>query len=91
MGNCHSSEVLKNDTQIHLGTSGTGISYHDGQENVLVPIVEDFVKGLRQELGPQDRRPVWFDQTLTGGRRLAPGSRHRPMQKYLHDHALHGC
>ena len=48
------------------------ISYPHGQENVLVPIVEDFVKGLRQELGAQDRRPVWFDQTLTGGRRLDP-------------------
>ena len=48
------------------------ISYPHGQENVLVPIVEDFVKGLKTELGTQDRRPVWFDKTLTAGQRLDP-------------------
>jgi len=46
------------------------ISYPHGQENVLVPIVDDFVQGLKKELGAQDRRPLWFDQVLTGGRQV---------------------
>lgn len=46
------------------------ISYPHGQENVLVPIVDDFVQGLKKEIGAQDRRPLWFDQILTGGQRL---------------------
>jgi len=46
------------------------ISYPHGQENALVPIVTDFVEGLKNEIGAQDRRPLWFDKILTGGRRL---------------------
>ena len=46
------------------------ISYPHGQENVLVPIVNDFVDGLKREIGALDRRPLWFDQVLTGGRRI---------------------
>lgn len=46
------------------------ISYPHGQEDVLVPIVDDFVTGLKKEIGAQDRRPLWFDQVLTGGRRI---------------------
>ena len=46
------------------------ISYPHGQENVLVPIVDDFVQGLKREIGALDRRPLWFDQVLTGGQRI---------------------
>jgi TIR domain-containing protein len=46
------------------------ISYPHGQEDVLVPIVDDFVQGLKREIGAVDRRPLWFDQVLTGGRRI---------------------
>jgi len=46
------------------------ISYPHGQEEVLVPIVDDFVQGLKREIGAMDRRPLWFDQVLTGGRRI---------------------
>jgi hypothetical protein len=28
------------------------------------------VQGLKKELGAQDRRPLWFDQVLTGGRQV---------------------
>jgi len=44
------------------------ISYPHGQDDVLVPIVKDFVEALKQEVGAQERRPPWFDQTLTGGK-----------------------
>lgn len=46
------------------------ISYPHGQDNVLVPIVQDFVEGLKIELGAQSRKRVWFDQILTGGQRV---------------------
>jgi len=46
------------------------ISYPHGQDEVLVSIVDDFVQGLKREIGAQDRRPLWFDQVLTGGRRI---------------------
>ena len=48
------------------------ISYPHGQENVLVPIVDDFIEGLKRDIGALDRRPLWFDQVLTGGRSTAP-------------------
>jgi len=52
------------------------ISYPHGQDEVLVSIVDDFVQGLKREIGAQDRRPLWFDQVLTGGRRIDEASRY---------------
>src|SRR5688500_16106433 len=46
------------------------ISYPHVQEEVLVPTVDYFVQGLKREIGAMDRRPLWFDQVLTGGRRI---------------------
>lgn len=46
------------------------ISYPHGQDEVLVPFVKAFVEGLKREIGAMDRRPLWFDQVLTGGRRI---------------------
>ena len=47
------------------------ISYPHGQENVLVPFVEDFVKGLETEIYAQTRKKVWIDyKFLKGGFRL---------------------
>jgi hypothetical protein len=47
------------------------ISYPHGQDNVLVPFVEDFVKGLETEIKAIMRRKVWVDYNfIKGGNRL---------------------
>jgi hypothetical protein len=44
------------------------ISYPHGQDDVLVPFVDDFVKGLETEIYAQIRKKVWIDYNfLTGG------------------------
>jgi len=48
------------------------ISYPHGQQDVLVPIVKDFVQGLEREIGAQIRQPVWFDRSLRGGSLIDP-------------------
>jgi hypothetical protein len=47
------------------------ISYPHGQENVLVPCVEDFVIGLEKEIYSLTRRKLWIDYKFLKG-----GSRH---------------
>jgi hypothetical protein len=37
------------------------VSYPHGQDDVLVPFVQDFVKGLETEIYAQQRRRVWAD------------------------------
>jgi hypothetical protein len=47
------------------------ISYPHGQDNVLVPFVEDFLEGLEKEIYAQTRKKVWIDyKFLKGGYRL---------------------
>lgn len=47
------------------------ISYPHGQDNVLVPFVDDFVAGLEKEIFAQTRKRVWIDyKFLKGGYRL---------------------
>jgi hypothetical protein len=47
------------------------ISYPHGQDDVLVPFVDDFVKGLEIEIGALTRKKVWIDKKfLKGGFRL---------------------
>src|ERR1700743_854624 len=47
------------------------ISYPHGQDNVLVPFVEDFVSGLELEIKAITRKKVWTDYNfLKGGNRL---------------------
>lgn len=47
------------------------ISYPHGQENVLVPFVNDFVQGLEKEIYATMRRKIWIDfKFLKGGTRL---------------------
>src|SRR6476660_8946664 len=49
------------------------ISYPHGQQDVLVPIVKDFVEGLEKEIGSLTRHPVWFDKgRLRGGNLIDP-------------------
>ena len=48
------------------------ISYPHGQQDVLVPIVKDFVEGLETELGALTRQPIWFDRSLRGGSLIDP-------------------
>lgn len=47
------------------------ISYPHGQDNVLQPFVEDFAKGLKNEIYAQTRKEVWTDfSRLQGGHLL---------------------
>jgi hypothetical protein len=47
------------------------VSYPHGQDDVLVPFVDDFVKGLETEIKAQTRKKVWIDyKFMTGGYRL---------------------
>jgi|SRR5215213_7228254 len=47
------------------------ISYPHGQDDVLVPFVNDLVEGLKIEIGAQSRKKVWIDyEFLRGGYRL---------------------
>lgn len=47
------------------------ISYPHGQNDVLVPLVEDFVDGLEQEIFAVSRKKIWVDlKNLQGGARL---------------------
>jgi hypothetical protein len=48
------------------------ISYPHGQEDVLVPIVKDFVEGLKTELGALTRQEIWFDRSIRGGTLIDP-------------------
>lgn len=47
------------------------ISYPHGQDDVLVPFVNDFAAGLKLEIYAQTRRKIWIDyEFLKGGSRL---------------------
>jgi len=47
------------------------VSYPHGQGDVLVPFVNDFVDGLKTEIGAQTRKKVWIDyEFIKGGYRL---------------------
>ncbi len=47
------------------------VSYPRGQNNEMVPLVEDFVAGLEKEIKLQIRKDVWIDyKFLKGGTRL---------------------
>jgi len=47
------------------------ISYPHGQDNVLVPFVNDFVDGLSKEIYAQTRKKIWIDyKFLKGGDRI---------------------
>lgn len=47
------------------------VSYPHGQDNVLVPFVDDFVSGLSKEIYAQTRKKIWIDyKFLTGGVRV---------------------
>lgn len=47
------------------------ISYPHGQDNVLVPFVNDFVDGLSKEIKAQTRKKIWIDYNfLKGGDRI---------------------
>jgi hypothetical protein len=46
------------------------VSYPHGQDNVLVPFVDDFVEGLKKEIYSQTRKQVWFDKFMKGGYRI---------------------
>lgn len=47
------------------------ISYPHGQDDVLVPLVKELVKGLETEIYAQTRKRIWIDyEYLKGGSRL---------------------
>jgi len=47
------------------------ISYPHGQQDVLVPFVQDLVDGLKTEIHAQSRKKIWIDYDfLEGGDRL---------------------
>ena len=46
------------------------VSYPHGQDDVLVPFVNDFVIGLETEIKTQTYKKVWSDKFLKGGHRV---------------------
>jgi hypothetical protein len=46
------------------------VSYPHGQDDVLVPFVNDFVTGLEREIKTQTYKKVWSDKFLKGGHRV---------------------